>query len=79
MCVRSTRNRFFLLDSLRNKDKQLDDLKAKTAQLLAVMPVDSQLSSMLPMNSLAMNSNASSISVLDQSDAFVKNSQLNAG
>lgn len=67
-----------ILDLLRNKDKQLDDLKAKTAQLLAVMPVDSQLSSMLPMNSLAMNSNAS-ISVLDQSDAFVKNSQLNAG
>lgn len=62
---------------LEIKDKQLDDLKAKIAQLLAVMPVDSQ-----NFNSLAMNSSASSLSVLDQSDAiasYVKNSQLNAG
>lgn len=69
-------------DFLRSKDKQLDDLKAKTAQLLAVMPVDSQLSNILPNHSLAMTSSASSISVLDQSEAiasYVKNSQLNAG
>lgn len=67
------------LDCLRSKDKQLDDLKAKTAQLLAVMPgCDTQLSNILPINM----SSASSVSVLDQSEAlasFVKNSQLNAG
>lgn len=70
---------FSISDCLRNKDKQLDDLNAKTAQLLAVMPVDSQLSSMLPINSLAITSAASSLSMLDQSEAiasFVKNSQL---
>lgn len=70
---------FSISDCLRNKDKQLDDLNAKTAQLLAVMPVDSQLSNMLPINSLAITSAASSLSMLDQSEAiasFVKNSQL---
>lgn len=69
---------------LRSKDKQLDDLKAKTAQLLAVMnceSVDTQLSTVLPLNSIAMTSSnpQSALSVLEQLNNSVKNSQLNAG